>query len=233
MITPRSTEPGKPTTGTTTHPPRRPQRKLPDRAPISIGQRHPGNQGLQPTDPARPPPPRHGPCAESGPKEPEHPQTPRQRPHPIPETARRPRQPSIVGQRMPKCPRPSALGVKTCPQVGEAASSGEKQRYPPSETAQAGQRTACLRPRPSHHINQIRKIIIIKNEINKHTPTHTRTSHTSAHVPPPSTPLGFGAAGTSGGQQPPSHHRPPVTTDPEPAEQLLLPGARRERGMGI
>ena len=36
---PWSTEPRKPTAGTTTHPPRRLQRKPPERAPISIGQR--------------------------------------------------------------------------------------------------------------------------------------------------------------------------------------------------
>ena len=48
---PRSTDPGKPNAGTTTHPPRRLQRKLPDRAPTTIGQR--------PSDPARAPPPRH------------------------------------------------------------------------------------------------------------------------------------------------------------------------------
>ena len=108
---PRSTEPGKPTTGTTTHPPRRLQRKPSDRAPISIGQRTPGNQGQQPTDPARPQPPRHGRYAGPRPQEPELPQTPWQRPHPIPESARRPRQPSTVG-------------VKTCPEVGEASSSG-------------------------------------------------------------------------------------------------------------
>ena len=32
-----------------------------------------------------------------------------------------------MGQRLPQRPWPSAPGVKTCPQVGEAASSGERQ----------------------------------------------------------------------------------------------------------
>jgi len=36
-----------------------------------------------------------------------------------------------VGQRLPQRPWPSAPGVKTCPQVGEAASSGERQRPSP------------------------------------------------------------------------------------------------------
>ena len=64
----RSTEPGKPTAGTTTHPPRRLQRKPPDRVPTSIGQRPPGNQGQRPTDPARPQSPRHGPRTGPGPQ---------------------------------------------------------------------------------------------------------------------------------------------------------------------
>ena len=60
--------------------------------------------------------------------------------------------------------------------------------------------------------------------------THTRTSHTSAHVPPPSTPLGCGAAGTPEGQQPPSHHRPPPK--PYVCECVLCTGARSSPGSG-
>ena len=56
-----------------------------------------------------------------------------------------------VGKRLPQRPWPSALGVKTCPQVGEAASSGERRCSPPSGAAQAGQTTTSPRPRPSHH----------------------------------------------------------------------------------
>ena len=42
------------------------------------------------------------------------------------------RQPNIVSQRMPQCPWPSASGMKTGPQLGAAASSGERQCSPPS-----------------------------------------------------------------------------------------------------
>jgi len=62
--------------------------------------------------------------------------------------------------------------------------------------------------------------------------THTCTSHTSAHVLPPSTPLGCGAAGTPRGQQPPSHHRPQTsrrTHLPGPSRPGQQPG---NRGVG-
>jgi len=107
---PQSTEPGKPTTGTTTYSPREPQE--PER----------------PKSPSAPNPP-----AEA-----------------IPQTAKH----------MPQRPWPNAPGVKTWPQVGAAASSGERQ-YPPnqeqhkqdSQVPDPGPVTA----NPHSHINQIRK----------------------------------------------------------------------------
>ena len=113
----QSTEPRKPTAGTTTHPPRRPQRKPPDRAPIIIGQRTPVNQGQRPTDPARPLPPRPGPCTGPGPQEPERPQPPRQRPHPIPERAKRPRQPHSG-------PAPAPAPLAKCPGSQDVPTGG-------------------------------------------------------------------------------------------------------------
>ena len=147
------------------------------------------------------------------PCEPEHPQTPRQRPRPIPERARRPRQPIIVGQCMPQYPWPSAPGVKTCPQVGEAVSSGERQCSPPSGTAQAGQRTASPRPRPSHH-------------------------HTHLHItylctcPPSLNSAGVWRSGHTRGPAAPQPPQPPNQQNNSSSRPLPPRAATRQQGCG-
>ncbi|XP_072235787.1 protein NLRC3-like [Leuresthes tenuis] len=60
------------------------------------------------------------------------------RPHPIPERARCPIKPSIVGQRMLQCPCPSAPGVKTCPQKAPTKMTRNQRsaaRYPNQQAA--------------------------------------------------------------------------------------------------
>ena len=178
-----STEPRKPTAGTTTHPPRRPQRKPPDRAPISIGQRPPGTRGNSPLTPPGPSHPDTGRAPDPGPRSPSAPKPPGRGPTQYPEG----QAPHTATQWASAWP--SAPGVKTCPQAGEAASSGERQRSPPHR-GQHKQARGQQVPDPG--------------PVNT---THTCTSHTSTHVPPPLTPLGCDAAGTPWGQQSPSHHR--------------------------
>ena len=186
----RSTEPRKPTAGTTTHPPRRLQRKPPDRAPTNIGQRPPGNPGQQPTDPARPQTwavhRTWAPGARAPPK-PLAVAPPNTREGQAPQTA-------TVGQRMPQCPWPSALGVKMCQQVGEAASSRERQGPPHRD--QHKQARGQQVPDPGPVIT-----------------THTCTSHTSAQVPSSLNSAGVWRSGHTRGPA-----APPAATDLEPAE---------------
>ena len=58
-------------------------------------------------------------------------------------------QTATVGQHMPQCPCPSAPGAKTCPQVGEVASSGEMTHAPPNR--EQHKQARGQHPSPNHH----------------------------------------------------------------------------------
>ena len=138
---PGSTEPGKPS-AKIHHPPRRLQRKPPDRAPIGIGQRPPGNPGQHPTDPARPQPPRHGPRAGPRPHEPPNPPaeaSPNTREGQAPQTAKH------SGPVHARC---AHRWVKP-----RAAGRGNAPPHPIGNSTSRPKGTAS--PRPWHHMNQV------------------------------------------------------------------------------
>ena len=146
---PQSTEPRKPTAGTTTHPPRRPQRKPPDRAPTAIGQRPPRNQGRQPTGPARPRP--HSRLLDPGPISLSTNKSPGRGPTQYPRGPSTPDSPAQWASACPSAPVQVPWESRRAHRWVKPRAAGRGNAPPPSGAAQAGPRTASTRPRPSHH----------------------------------------------------------------------------------